>query len=433
MTAAEYNARLAELRSGERWWADEKVELKALRLWGPGPNMFGTIERPQRETVARHGRARAEVLLAHNQHGLWAYQGTFESPTGRSSGLPSMWGPVHDTRESARLAAIRQALVSAEHHATQTAVKGSAESAAKVAKQLRAILDRPEEPMSPKVRELPTASLSLHPQVNLVPAMSADQFKVFKEDVKARGVQKPIELIPGTKIIIDGRSRWMAATDAGLVSVPVVDAVFAEDESPVAYMIRVAYLRRQLTTGQRAALGVELKRELARAARERKKAGALKGSAAAAESRRSPATLPATVPERPAGKNRAGEAREQAAAAVGVSGRTISTAEKVQEKAPELFEQVKNGTMKLAAAARVVAGDKPKAKPAPDPTNPEWTASVTGGPVELLPCPFCGSSDVKVRIGTYRLVQCEGCLATGPRKSVGEDVAAREAWNRRAK
>src|SRR5262249_12136111 len=53
----------------------------------------------------------------------------------------------------------------------------------------------PEKPMTPtpntKVRDLPTASLSLHPQVNLVPPMPPDQFREFAADVKKRGVQKP--------------------------------------------------------------------------------------------------------------------------------------------------------------------------------------------------------------------------------------------------
>lgn len=291
---------------------------------------------------------------------------------------------------------------------------------------------KPEKTMTPntKPRELPTASLTLHDQVNLVPPMPPDQFEAFVRDVKKRGIEKPIELIPGTKTIIDGRSRWFAAEKAGLASVPVVDAVFAEDESPVAYMLRVAIRRRQLTKSQLAAVAVELEKVYARDAKERKKAAAK----AAAQK---PAPIPATVPESPpAARKRGVEAREQAAAAVGVSPRTVSTAKQVAKQAPEAFEQVKAGTMKLSQAAKIAAGDvAPKpSKPAADPTDPtpQIRATVTGGPINLSPCPFCGSDELRVAIGTYRLVQCQKCWATGPRHQLGEDAECRHSWNKRA-
>lgn len=49
---------------------------------------------------------------------------------------------------------------------------------------------------------------------------------------------------------------------------------------------------------------------------------------------------------------------------------------------------------------------------------------------ELKPCPFCKSESLIYDIDTDGVaVECNGCLACGPRKSTA--VAAEEAWNRR--
>jgi len=121
-------------------------------------------------------------------------------------------------------------------------------------------------------RKIHPASLSVHPEAAIVPEMPADQYGRFKADIKVRGILKPIELIPGTKVVIDGRTRLKAAIELELPSVPVVDADMHGD-SPVVYMLRTAFLRRQLTAGQAAALAVELESQLAVEAKERQREG----------------------------------------------------------------------------------------------------------------------------------------------------------------
>jgi Lar family restriction alleviation protein len=58
----------------------------------------------------------------------------------------------------------------------------------------------------------------------------------------------------------------------------------------------------------------------------------------------------------------------------------------------------------------------------------------------VLPCPFCGSGDVRVdehgTVRRRRFVVCWGCGATGP--SVADEVSGSEAealrqWNRRGR
>ena len=60
-----------------------------------------------------------------------------------------------------------------------------------------------------------TESLSLHPEASRVPEMPPDQFAEFVADIQERGVLVPIEVISGN-IIIDGRTRWLAAQQVGI-------------------------------------------------------------------------------------------------------------------------------------------------------------------------------------------------------------------------
>src|SRR5262245_25036579 len=106
------------------------------------------------------------------------------------------------------------------------------------------------------MRKVPIQTLSLHPDAGKVPEMSADPYPAFLADVQARGVLQPLELLPGTQTVLDGRTRLRAATEAGLTTVPVTEAAL-NGESPVIYMIRAAVTRRHLTSAQLATLAVE--------------------------------------------------------------------------------------------------------------------------------------------------------------------------------
>lgn len=54
-------------------------------------------------------------------------------------------------------------------------------------------------------------------------------------------------------------------------------------------------------------------------------------------------------------------------------------------------------------------------------------------PSELLPCPFCASTDVFLRMpdGTHGCwIECHACRGMGPLRPMPEE--ARDAWNTRA-
>lgn len=281
----------------------------------------------------------------------------------------------------------------------------------------------------PAPKQLPTASLSLHPEAAKVPEMPADQYKLFLADVKARGILKPIELVPGTRTVIEGRTRLKAAKDAGLASVPVVDADL-RDDSPVMYMLRSALLRRQLTKSQAAALAVEIEAELSKAAKERQREGGK--TAGRGRPKEQVVAKPPQPKSAPAPKS-----RDVAAAMTNSSPRAVSDAKKVKKESPELFEKVKAGAVTLPAATRIVKSDftKPPSKPEPKEPAPKadvkTTVDICATLHELNPCPFCGAEGKHLATLGGHGITCHNCGAMGPNKK--DENAARAAWNKRAK
>lgn len=91
-----------------------------------------------------------------------------------------------------------------------------------------------------------------HPLADLFPMMSADEHAALVEDVKERGVQRPIVLLDNQ--VLDGRNRYMAARDAE-VGYRVVE--FTGDD-PLAFVISENMRRRHLTDAQRAMVGARI-------------------------------------------------------------------------------------------------------------------------------------------------------------------------------
>lgn len=106
---------------------------------------------------------------------------------------------------------------------------------------------------SNNVRLVKITDLQLHNEAGRVPKMREAEYKEFVADVRERGVRVPVEVLPGTKIILDGRCRFLAAKEIGLSELPVVDANI-NGEDPVVYILRMASKRRHLTDDQRAML-----------------------------------------------------------------------------------------------------------------------------------------------------------------------------------
>lgn len=106
-----------------------------------------------------------------------------------------------------------------------------------------------------RMKLVPLKSLCLHPEANRVPRMPPEQNAEFQVDIAERGVRVPIEIIAG-RVIVDGRSRYLAARRLGIKRVPVIRTPLNGDD-PVIYMLRAATKRRHLTDDQRACLARE--------------------------------------------------------------------------------------------------------------------------------------------------------------------------------
>ena len=123
---------------------------------------------------------------------------------------------------------------------------------------------------------VPLKSLRLHPEVNRVPRMPPEQSAEFQADIAERGIRVPIEIIAG-RVIVDGRSRCLAAKRLGIQRVLVTRAPLNGDD-PIIDMLRAATKRRHLTDDQRACLAREEMELLSQiATRERARLGGLTG------------------------------------------------------------------------------------------------------------------------------------------------------------
>ncbi len=177
--------------------------------------------------------------------------------------------------------------------------------------------------------------------------MPRDQFTEFVADIGERGVLLPIEIIPGN-IIIDGRTRWLAAKRLKLERVPTVDAP-VNGLHPVIYMLRAASKRRHLTDDQRACLAQE-EMELLSSISRRQRAQA--GGTAGGKGRPKLDSLPTDVIGKLSPRNRSRESRTVVATNYGISHRKVQSAFRLKRDSPNLYRQVKSGELRLAEAQR---------------------------------------------------------------------------------
>jgi N6-adenosine-specific RNA methylase IME4/ParB-like chromosome segregation protein Spo0J len=179
-------------------------------------------------------------------------------------------------------------------------------------------------------------SLRLHPRASVVPEMPPSEYQAFLADVRLRGLVDPLQVTPGG-VVVDGRHRLRAARDLGLAEVPVR---IVDPQDAVAYMIRAAVSRRQLSPSQRAALVVELDAytQARRAGRARRGQNLRNAE-------------PEPLPHRP---DEAATLTQLAEDVAGVSDRTLRDAAYIHHHDPDLFAEVKAGRLAVQVAANRV-------------------------------------------------------------------------------
>lgn len=196
----------------------------------------------------------------------------------------------------------------------------------------------------------PTSELSVHPRADVVPFPDPDLHEQMAADVERRGIVTPLDILAdGT--VLDGRTRLSIARVLGIAEVPVR---VVETSDPFDYMVRAAFMRRDLTKSQRAMLALELPEyQKAKAeAAERVAAGRF-------TSDRQPSTA-RTFVSQPL-QTSPSKATDAVAPLAGVSGSYIRKAALVADRDPAMAERVKAGEVSVNEAADVVTGRKEEA------------------------------------------------------------------------
>lgn len=195
-----------------------------------------------------------------------------------------------------------------------------------------------------------------HEVANIFPLMQGAEYDALKADIAEHGQSEPIWLHPDGSII-DGRNRHRACVELDIK--PAFRTY--KGDSPVAFSISQNVKRRMLTDDQLAVIALQVLPMLEKEARERQIAAGAAGAAGAefgkegGRGKKNP--LVARVPQGGSGKPNkkpAPKSRDVAGAAVGVSGRKVSDMKAISEKAPDLFEKVKNGEVAGADALRTI-------------------------------------------------------------------------------
>ena len=162
--------------------------------------------------------------------------------------------------------------------------------------------------------------------------MNEGEYAALRDDIGARGLLEPIWLDEDGSIV-DGRNRHRACVELG------IEPAFRNWDgsgSTVEFVISVNLHRRHLTKSEKAMAALDSLVMLEAEAKERQGA-------------RTDLDLVEIFPQGSKGK-----ARDQAGALLGISGRYVSEAKKIQEVAPDLADQVRQAELTIPQAKRKI-------------------------------------------------------------------------------
>jgi hypothetical protein len=185
---------------------------------------------------------------------------------------------------------------------------------------------------------------------NIFPEASQEDFDRLVEDIKNKGYDHKFPVVLFEMEILDGWNRFRACEKLG-IQCPKVAFTGSESEA-IDYMMRTNK-RRNLNKGQWATIAVEAE-EIMQALR--------------AEAKKRTGGRPKAEEEKPrqkidSVKRNEGRAEAKAAELFNTNRTYINQAAKVKAEAPEAFEKVKAGKMRLQDAVKEVARK---------PAAPEW-------------------------------------------------------------
>jgi len=185
----------------------------------------------------------------------------------------------------------------------------------------------------------------IHEAAEIFPPMDDETYSQFKADIESHGQHEAVILWENK--ILDGRNRYRACTDLGI---EVDTCELTECDDPVAYVLSANLHRRHLSTQQRAFVGARARAIYDRQAKGRQQAAGARGKEGGRGRKK----------ENPSGKistrvSGNGTTRDAAGAAVGVSGKTLDKASRVQREGSEsLVKACETNDVPLDTAVKFV-------------------------------------------------------------------------------
>lgn len=192
--------------------------------------------------------------------------------------------------------------------------------------------------------------LGFHEAAGIFPLLDGPELCALADDIAENGLQLPIEVYEGK--ILEGRNRYRACLLRGVEP----DIIDVDPDDPIAYVLSMNLHRRHLNESQRAMVGARTKDRYAALAKKRMLAG----------KKADP------VEDLPQGSK--GKARDEAGAAVGVSGKSVDLASKVLGANSALSEVVDRGALPVSTAAKATELTKAQQNKIAKADNPKAVA-----------------------------------------------------------
>jgi len=187
--------------------------------------------------------------------------------------------------------------------------------------------------------QLKIGPYQIHPACAAVPDMKPDEYAELVDSMRRVGFLPDCPVLLYAGEVIDGRHRLRAAIELGVKPL-FANFSGATDEDVRNFVVVRACVGRQLSAGQKAVLALGLLPGIQQDAKARMTAGIARNPSDGSS----------------LGSGNAMRSTTVAARAVGVGENSVRIAKQLQEAAPAVLEEVRSGSLTLAAAAR-------KAKP----------------------------------------------------------------------
>ena len=220
---------------------------------------------------------------------------------------------------------------------------------------------------------------SVHPAADIFPMLPEQEFLELCADIKERGLAQPITLWRNGELL-DGRNRLLACYETN--QEVLIDRY--EGRDPVQFSLSANLHRRHLNQGQKAMVALKVEEIFAAEAKERQgrrtdlisghqnivanlpqcqepdpiaansssSTEQLQSKAGSSVNHLTTSQRPMVTAQATEEPNPAPKARDQAAAILGTSGRSVQMAKAVSKTAPDLAEKVERGQMPLHRAYR---------------------------------------------------------------------------------